>query len=214
MKKLNANKSYALTEAGLIFFKDSRFNWLRNLSDESILHEDQTLTLSTLDWIRLSLFEEIIEPKGDDPDSVQSRVLLEEIRSFQTTAKLNLRNFESELRPYQKVGVDWLWFLYCHGLSGMLCDDMGLGKTHQAMGLLAAVKNFLKTKRRKFIIICPTSVIYHWEDLLARFLPKAKVHVFYGTQRTLINFRRDSEILLTTYGTMRSEKEALGQNQL
>ncbi len=210
-ENIQENNSYALTSAGLILFKDPRFNWLRTLSDKAVCLDDQSLTLTTLDWIRLSLFEEVNEPTGNDPVSVSTRQLFEELQSFQTREKLSLRNFQSTLRPYQKVGVEWLWFLYCHGLSGILCDDMGLGKTHQAMELLAAVKNSLKSKRRKFIIICPTSVIYHWEDLLKKFLPKAKVHIFYGTQRSLSSFRRDAEILLTTYGTMRSEKEALSK---
>ena len=42
----------------------------------------------------------------------------------------------SVLRPYQKLGVEWLKFLYENDLAGLLCDDMGLGKTHQAMALM------------------------------------------------------------------------------
>ncbi|MEY2881862.1 MAG: hypothetical protein RLZZ15_4242, partial [Verrucomicrobiota bacterium] len=40
------------------------------------------------------------------------------------------------LRPYQRLGVAWLWHLHRHGLGGILADEMGLGKTLQALALL------------------------------------------------------------------------------
>jgi non-specific serine/threonine protein kinase len=42
----------------------------------------------------------------------------------------------AQLRPYQAVGVNWLWFLARLGLGGCLADDMGLGKTLQVLALL------------------------------------------------------------------------------
>ena len=42
-------------------------------------------------------------------------------------------NVHAELRPYQKQGFNWLWFLYSYGLNGILADDMGLGKTVQTI---------------------------------------------------------------------------------
>ena len=48
-----------------------------------------------------------------------------------------MEGFTSKLRNYQKIGVEWLWFLYENGFGGLLCDDMGLGKTHQAMALMS-----------------------------------------------------------------------------
>jgi SNF2 family DNA or RNA helicase len=88
---------------------------------------------------------------------------------------------------------------------------MGLGKTHQAMALLAAAKNAKGAKKKKFFVVCPTSVIYHWEDLLEKFLPGMNVVIFYGTQRTLKSFNSKADILLTSYGTLRSEKEELAK---
>jgi hypothetical protein len=43
------------------------------------------------------------------------------------------------LRHYQEAGLSWLWFLFRHGLSGVLADDMGLGKTVQALSLLLSL---------------------------------------------------------------------------
>jgi SNF2 family DNA or RNA helicase len=48
--------------------------------------------------------------------------------------------FDRLLRPYQRIGVAWLWHLFRHQLGGILADEMGLGKTLQALALLCAVK--------------------------------------------------------------------------
>jgi SNF2 family DNA or RNA helicase len=53
-------------------------------------------------------------------------------------------------------------------------------------------------------------VIYHWEDLLKRFLPKFRTIVFYGLGRKLEHFQEQADLLLTSYGTLRSEQQALG----
>lgn len=204
-ESIDRHRSYAITEAGLLFFKDPRFNWLREAGNI----QDDTLALSTLQWIRLRTLESIEEPKGDSKEAEQTRALLEELDTFETSDILNHEGLQSTLRPYQQVGMKWLWFLYSYGLSGLLCDDMGLGKTHQAMALLAAAKNAQGTTRKQFFVVCPTSVIYHWEDLLQKFLPDFKVVVFYGTQRSLKAFNSQVDILLTSYGTLRSEREAL-----
>ncbi|TAG31708.1 MAG: DEAD/DEAH box helicase, partial [Verrucomicrobia bacterium] len=47
--------------------------------------------------------------------------------------------FAAALRPYQQVGVAWLWHLHRHDLGGVLADEMGLGKTAQAIALLSAI---------------------------------------------------------------------------
>ncbi len=44
------------------------------------------------------------------------------------------------LRPYQKVGVRWLWMAMRLGLGVCLADDMGLGKTIQVIALLLQLK--------------------------------------------------------------------------
>ncbi len=58
----------------------------------------------------------------------------------------------AELRPYQKVGVQWLSFLREAGLGGILADDMGLGKTVQALAAIEAPA----------LVVCPTSVLDNW----------------------------------------------------
>ncbi len=197
---LNENKRYVFTSAGLIFLRQMRFAWLKNLPKKRWLKGGERLKLSTLEWLKLSVSEEIQDPKGTSKEAKASRQVLEEFRSFQTDELVNFDGFQSRLRPYQEIGVRWLWFLYTHGLSGMLCDEMGLGKTHQAMGLLASVYNAQlkedEADKKKYIVVCPTSVIYHWEDLLKRFLPQFRVSVYHGLGRKIRRRLRHSFDLL------------------
>ncbi|MBI2743939.1 MAG: DEAD/DEAH box helicase [Chlamydiales bacterium] len=205
------NKRYIFTGAGLIFLRQLRFAWLKGLPKKRWLKGGERLKISTLEWLKLSVSEEIRDPEGTSKEAKSSRKVLEEFRSFQTHELVNLEGFQSRLRPYQEIGVRWLWFLYCHGLSGLLCDEMGLGKTHQAMGLLAAIYNAEvkdEKDRKKHLVVCPTSVIYHWEDLLKRFLPHFRVSVYHGQGRKLEN---GYDLLLTSYGTLRSEKKPLAK---
>nr|NGX50593.1 RNA polymerase-associated protein RapA [Chlamydiota bacterium] len=206
-KSLSELRSYAITDAGLLFFKDPRFNWLREIT----VSEDRLDPLSSLEWIRLRTFEDVNEPKGYSKEAKNTRALLGELDRFECEDVMDLEGLKSTLRPYQELGVKWLWFLYSYGLSGLLCDDMGLGKTHQAMALLAAVKNANAGRHVRFFVVCPTSVIYHWEELLKNFLPDFRVVIFYGTQRTLKAFNSRADLLITSYGTLRSEREALSK---
>jgi non-specific serine/threonine protein kinase len=56
--------------------------------------------------------------------------------------------FKAELRPYQREGVNWLYFLTQLGLGACLADDMGLGKTIQFIGLLMKLKTEAKGRMK------------------------------------------------------------------
>lgn len=190
-------KRYVFSEAGLIDLEESRFDWLKALNESRYTPPEEYLALTSLELIKLNIFDEIrvLQPKN----------LIQELTEFHTPEEPDLTGLKSSLRPYQIIGVKWLWFLYQHNLSGLLCDDMGLGKTHQSMALMAAIKNDLKGQTPHFLIVCPTSVLYHWQEKLAAFLPHLKVCTFYGSQRSL----GDYDVLLTSYGVWRIEMEML-----
>jgi SNF2 family DNA or RNA helicase len=204
------NKRYLFTPAGLLLLKTPRFNWLKNISKKRWLKDGKQLRISTMEWLRLTVFEDLRPPLGTSPEENETRQLIQKLTSFKTDEPMDLSGFKSDLRSYQEVGVRWLWFMYMHGLSGLLCDEMGLGKTHQAMGLIAAAQN-VGEARRKILVVCPTSVIYHWDELIKNFLPAARVLVFYGISRKLEPFQENADILVTSYGTLRSEKQPLSQ---
>src|SRR5262249_6755098 len=140
---------------------------------------------------------------------VTARVLTS-LRNFSIEQGFDLKGLKSNLRLYQETGLRWLWFLYCNGLSGLLCDDMGLGKTHQAMALMTAISNLHLPKKALFLVICPTSVIYHWQEKLATFLPHLRVQLFHGLKRKLIAPSQGG-VIVTTYGIIRLQKELFSE---
>lgn len=200
------HRKYLFSGAGLLHLKDTRLNWLKYIPAKNWLQGGKQLSLSTMDWLRLLASETLLPPKKGSPEREATLAFMEELNTMQTDLPFDLSGFKSSLRSYQETGVKWLWFLHCHGLSGLLCDEMGLGKTHQAMGLVAACAN--ASPEAKFLIVCPTSVIYHWEELLHNFLPSVETHIFHGSKRSL---RQNTQILLTSYGIIRSEKELLSK---
>lgn len=210
---LKKKQRFCFTDAGLVDLENNRFNWLRHLTKNRLDRRSNILTLSTIELIRLNAFDTIEVIKN--LDSEESLKLLNELIEFQIPEAPNITGLSCHLRPYQQIGLHWFWFLYHHGLSGLLCDDMGLGKTHQAMALIAALTNYHKQLgegvNRHFLIVCPTSVIYHWQDKLAQFLPELRVCTFYGTNRSLKEFHEQYDILLTSYGIWRIEHELLSQ---
>lgn len=229
-RAVQENRRYLFSPAGLVLLKSPRFQWLKGIPKKHWLKAGKQLRVTTMEWLRLSVFEDLRPPLGETEDEVQTRSLIQRLALFQTDQPIDLSGFKSDLRPYQEVGVRWLWFLWLHGLSGLLCDEMGLGKTHQAMGLIASVHNQYRNtweptlneieedeegavlkRTGKILVVCPTSVIYHWEDLLKKFLPGARVLVFYGISRRLGSFKEKSDILVTSYGTLRSERQALSE---
>lgn len=201
---LSQKKKYAFTRAGLVFLNDTRFFWLKNLNKRRFL-KSGFIKLFALEWIRISIFETISLPEGNSREEEKTREILKKAFVFKSESDVELFGFKSVLRSYQVEGLKWLWFLYVHGLAGLLCDEMGLGKTHQAMALISAVKAQDMDGKNKYLIVCPTSVIYHWQELLERYL-SLKVNFFHGLTRQLTS---NFDVLLTSYGILRMDAAKL-----
>src|SRR5712691_4490584 len=102
------------------------------------------------------------------------------------------------LRPYQRLGVNWLAFLRQAGLGALLADDMGLGKTLQTLCVLQG----------HTLVVAPTSVLHHWADELRRFRPDLRVSMYHGPQRALT---ATADVTLTTYAILRLDADKLTQ---
>lgn len=79
----------------------------------------------------------------------------------------------AELRSYQQMGVNWLWFLNKYKLHGILCDDMGLGKTLQAICILAGDHHqrvLEKQASLPSLVICPPTLTGHWVYEVKKFI--------------------------------------------
>jgi len=106
----------------------------------------------------------------------------------------------AQLRPYQRLGTAWLWYLHAQKLGGILADEMGLGKTLQAIGLLAALP---PGSRR--LVVAPASLLENWRREAARFTPQLTVFVHHG-QRRLAAFD-GHDLIITSYGTLTRDRE-------
>ncbi len=115
---------------------------------------------------------------------------------------------QAELRPYQKRGLAWMSDLCSLGLGGVLADDMGLGKTIQLLALHAHRQDALGEDGSATLVVCPTSLLNNWEREAKKFLPDVRVHAFHGSRRSLDGVG-PNDIVLTTYGVVRSDTETL-----
>lgn len=124
---------------------------------------------------------------------------------------LEPRGFRGELRPYQREGLGWLEFLERQHFGGCLADDMGLGKTVQVLAWLQARKS--RTKRaRTTLIVAPKSLTHNWIAEAARFAPELSTLEYVGADRKRLQERIERhDIVLTTYGTMRSDADVLSK---
>lgn len=108
------------------------------------------------------------------------------------------------LRPYQKSGFQWLNYMSEVGWSGILADDMGLGKTLQALSFLYYLKE--KQGKLKALAVCPTTLLFNWENEIKKFTPSLSFAIHHGPSRSKrLIANADFEIIITTYGTLRSD---------
>ncbi|RJP93612.1 MAG: DEAD/DEAH box helicase [Desulfobacteraceae bacterium] len=112
------------------------------------------------------------------------------------------------LREYQKRGVEWLMFLRENGFGGLLCDDMGLGKTHQIMALMV----WLLEKRgvdHPFLVVCPTTVISHWQRKIEQHAPALTPVVYHGDGREFPENTLPGQVIITSYGVLMRDIDTL-----
>jgi superfamily II DNA or RNA helicase len=116
-------------------------------------------------------------------------------------------SFGMDLYGYQQTGYHWLWLLQQNGFGGLLCDDMGLGKTHQAIALIRAMT--LANPGARVLVVCPTSVLDHWRDKLARYDAGPGVTLTsYGIVRSRIEQFRGRRFDLLVLDEMQTIKNA------
>jgi len=124
---------------------------------------------------------------------------------------------KATLRPYQHVGVEWLWLLNRLGLGGCLADDMGLGKTIQIISLLLLIKKQKEGGQRinlPSLLVLPASLIGNWKSEIDRFAPSLCYLIAHPSEMSIkpMGTSRGSEkpskklasvdLVITTYGCL------------
>jgi superfamily II DNA or RNA helicase len=146
-------------------------------------------------------------------------------------------HLQSIMRPYQVDGFRWMKFLNANNFGGCLADDMGLGKTLQTLALLKSSitisKSFSEeepvampdlfannmsvnpirvTKKHPCLVVMPTSLVHNWHFEIKKWAPELKTIVYTGNDRDeKLKFLMLSDIVLTSYGTMRNDIEILSK---
>jgi superfamily II DNA or RNA helicase len=211
LKAKKKKQRFIETPDGWVDVQDEALEGLNGLLD---LAETETpdggegaLKLNRMDVFRVHAAHDTppeITGKKDRTDILKAMLGLKATRPLPEPSGL-----KSQLRGYQKNGVEWAWFLYDNRLGGILCDDMGLGKTHQAMALMLSIAADEKMTA-PFLVVCPTTVLSHWQRKIEMFAPDLKAAVYHGPGRDFDQARKDSRVILTSYGLLRRDFEHLG----
>ncbi len=119
----------------------------------------------------------------------------------------------AELRPYQQSGFQWFSYLDTIQWGGLLADDMGLGKTIQTLTFLQHYKN--KNNTLSALVVCPTTLLYNWENEIKKFTPSLSYIIHHGSNRSASTQTLEPfNIIISTYGTLRSDVSLFSNLQL
>ncbi|WP_075883333.1 DEAD/DEAH box helicase [Candidatus Protochlamydia sp. W-9] len=118
------------------------------------------------------------------------------------------KTIKASLRNYQIDGIHWLNRLRGMHLNGILADDMGLGKTLQAIITLTQYK--MDHPKQPSIVVCPTSLVYNWQEEITKFNPKLKVLPVDGNpsqRKKLLNDLDYYDVIITSYTLLQKDIE-------
>jgi len=211
LKAKKKKQRFIETPDGWVDVQSEALEGLNGLMDlagsETRDDEGEAIKLSRLDLFRVhAAHDKPPEITGGKNRAEILRSMLE-LRASRTLP--SSEGLKSHLRGYQQNGVEWAWFLYDNRLGGVLCDDMGLGKTHQAMALMLSISADEKNSP-PFLVVCPTTVLSHWQHKIETYAPDLKPAVYHGPGRDFDRARKDSHVILTSYGLLRRDIDHLG----
>jgi len=150
--------------------------------------------------------------------------VLEELREpSRLGAGAEIPGLQAQLRPYQAVGVNWLWFLARLGLGGCLADDMGLGKTVQMLAMLLKRKtdpgainagqkrspsDEAEAQVQSNLLVVPASLLANWRAEIERFTPALTYIIVHPSEpeepQALLKSPagQRADLVITTYGML------------
>lgn len=120
---------------------------------------------------------------------------------FQPPAEL-----EPLLRPYQRLGFQWMKLLEANGFGGILADEMGLGKTVQVLAFLLTATR--AEKGLPSLVVCPASLILNWADEISKFAPSLSFMTLIGNAAErggLIEADQTADVWITSYDLLKRD---------
>lgn len=189
---------------GLVKIKD-QFVWIEQSELEKLRKKlENPPNLSGNDLLKTALAEQY-----DGSKVGISAEVIELLKDLTAQSAMALpQNLNAQLRPYQLRGYEWMVKNTKLGFGSLLADDMGLGKTIQVITLLLKFKQEGAFEKNKGLIIVPTTLLTNWQKEIQRFAPDLKFHIYHGSKRKL-ETDIPYDLLITTYGTARSDGKVL-----
>ena len=182
--------------------------WIKKYSLLFRVGEGKTNELK-LSRYHSGVIDELYENRDEVEMVMQLEAKYENLKDFKTIKEIDPPNgLQSILRPYQVSGYQWLNYLSEVRWGGILADDMGLGKTVQALSFMQHYKN--ENESLQALVVCPTTLIYNWENEIKKFTPELTYHIHHGAARERNKEKfKAFDIIITTYGTLRSDIKLL-----
>ena len=157
----------------------------------------------------MSVIDELYDNRNEEELIIRLEEKYEQLREFNRIREIPPpAHLEHILRPYQVHGFHWLNYLQEVNWGGILADDMGLGKTIQALSYLQHFRD--ANGRLAALVVCPTTLMFNWENEIRKFTPDLTYYIHHGGDRTR-NKQALSQynVIITTYGTLRSDIKLL-----
>jgi len=157
----------------------------------------------------MSVIDELYESRSEEELVIRLEEKYEQLREFNRIKEIPPpEHLEHILRPYQVHGFHWLNYLHEVKWGGILADDMGLGKTIEALSFLHYYKQTHGSLNA--IVVCPTTLMFNWENEIKKFTPDLTYHIHHGGERARNKIAlNEYNVIITTYGTLRSDIKLL-----
>lgn len=201
----NKKNYYKLSNGEIVLLRDK---FIRNVGD-IIEYLDISKEDYTKGVIKLPKYDCFyIEQKLNDVSTYISKNeefinLVSNIREIKDKDYEVPEGQKNVLRPYQELGFKWFKSLCEYGFGGILADEMGLGKTLQTI-------TFLESEQGKgtSIIVCPTSLVYNWQEEIQKFSNTLKVLILNGAKedrKVKISNMDKYDVVITSYPLLRRD---------
>ncbi|BAV09632.1 non-specific serine/threonine protein kinase [Filimonas lacunae] len=204
VKKALANKQqYVQLQDGTLGILPEE--WIKKYSLLFRVGDGKSGSNIKLSKYHFSVIEELYEQRDEEELVFQLEAKYEKLREFQNIPVVDApEHLQPILRPYQTSGFQWLNYLSQVQWGGILADDMGLGKTIQALSFLHHLKK--ENDDMRALVVCPTTLMYNWENEIKKFTPNLKYYIHHGGLRNTETLMDASiDVIITTYGTLRSD---------
>lgn len=220
---LRFNWEYALGDVSLT---EEEFSDLLNQTDKIVYFKDQFVLFSADDVKNILKQKKLAEKRISGNNLLMAALagefsgsevvldpeLAKKIKEMFTPENIPVpSSIRAELRPYQIIGYSWMVKNTGLGIGSIIADDMGLGKTIQVISVLENLRERNELKDKKAVVIVPKTLLLNWQREMNRFAPELKYSVIYGNRETP---DPDSNVILTTYGKIRSGKNLLSREKI